>query len=102
MAVGVSGVRGTRSLTVILLVVASFGISIPSAFAKSCYRVVDANSLYIRAEPDKSAGILTAVKGGALVIKAGLPVCGIWWCKVTTGKYIGFVGSKYLKKTDCP
>ena len=102
MSAGVAEVKLAKTLCVVLLVLGLSGLAIPSASAKTCYRIANAKSLYLRANPRKSAAVLTALKGGALVIKSGLPVCGIWWCKVTTGKYTGYVGSKYLKKDSCP
>lgn len=84
------------------IVTASFAFSVPEAAAQNCYRVVKAQSLYVRAKPKRTSTILTSIKRGATVEKSGLPVCGVWWCKIDTGRHVGFVGSKYLDKVACP
>ncbi len=91
-----------RTLLMSVIVAASFTFSIPEAAAKNCYRVVKAKSLYVRAKANKSSTILTSITGGTMVEKSGLPVCGIWWCKIDTGKHVGYVGSKYLDEVACP
>ena len=92
----------TRALAVTAIVAASFAVSVPDAAAQSCYRVVNASALNVRAGPLWGSTILTAIKGGTIVRKSGLPVCGLWWCKIDTGKHVGYAGSKYLKKVACP
>lgn len=89
-----------------IVAVSIFGFALsagaPAADAKSCYRVVDAKFLNLRAKARISASVITSIKGGTVVRKSGLPTCGIWWCKVNTGKHVGYAGSKFLRKTACP
>ncbi len=91
-----------RALAVIAIAAVSFGVSVPDAAAQNCYRVVNAKYLNVRSGPLWSSTVLTAIKGGTVVKKSGLPVCGLWWCKVDTGKHVGYAGTKYLKKVACP
>ena len=92
-----------------LLVAAAFfaipmGLSITPAIAETCYEVVKAESVYMRAKPRRNAIVVTTVKGGTLLRKVGLPRCVLWWCKVETGsgKHVGYIGSKFLSKEPCP
>lgn len=91
-----------RALAVTAVVALSFSVSVPDAAAQNCYRVVNAKYLNIRTGPFWSGKVVGTVKGGRIVRKSGLPVCGLWWCKINTGKHVGYAGTQYLKKTACP
>ena len=91
-----------RALAVTAVVALTFGISVPDAAAQNCYRVVNAKHLNVRTGPFWSGTVVTTVKGGRIVRKSGLPVCGLWWCKISTGKHVGYAGTQYLRKVACP
>jgi hypothetical protein len=98
------GNKSRGLLAAALMYATTFYGSVTPASAETCYEVVKAKSIYMRAKPRMNSVVVTALKGGTLLRKVGLPVCGLWWCKVETGssKHVGYIGSKFLKKEPCP
>lgn len=85
------------------LLMAATCVAVTPAIAKRCYEVVNAEQLYMRAWPSKKARVVSSVLDGTSLRKIGLPVCGVWWCKVRTdnGEHVGYVRSRHLSRRRC-
>lgn len=97
--------RRTQSILTASLVsvAAATSIAVTPALAQRCYEVVHSDQVELRARPRRNARIVHSIPGGTFLSKVGLPVCGLWWCRVRApgAGQIGYVRSRYLRLRRC-